>query len=68
MNVIDFIFKLLHIANISLLIILTLPCSPYIPADYAHSFVDCDHIYLDYTNFFTNYANKYDDCVNTPDD
>ncbi len=45
-----------------------MPCSPYIPIDYAHSFVDCDHTYLDYTNFYANCANKYDDCANTLND
>jgi hypothetical protein len=68
MNATNFIFQLLHIVNLSLLYVLTPPCSTYIPIDYAYSFVDHDHTFVDYTNFFTNCANKYDDCANPFDD
>jgi hypothetical protein len=76
MDVIDFIFQLLHIINLLRLIVLTPPHSPCIPfADYAHSStdcvnssIDCDHTFVDCTNFSIDYANKSDDCANTLDE
>ncbi len=50
MNVINFIFQLLHIHNLLTLVVLTPPCSPCTP------FVDCAHL-------SANYDNAYADCI-----
>ncbi len=76
MNTTNFIFWLLHIANLLLLIVLIPPCSPCIPstncahssANYVDSPIDYDHAFVDYTNFFVECANKSNDCVKTLDD
>jgi hypothetical protein len=69
MNVVDFIFRLLHIHNLPTLFILIPLCSPCTPfADYAHLFANYEDTFSDCTNFSTNYAHNFDDCVNTLDD
>jgi hypothetical protein len=76
MNATNFIFCLLHIANLLLLVVLTPLHSPCIPSiDCANSFANCvnssldyDHTSIDYTNFSNDYSNKFDDCVKTPND
>jgi hypothetical protein len=62
MNVVDFIFRLLHIRKRSTLFILTplrSPCTPF--ANYAHLSTDYGNTFSDCTNFSI-------DCVNTPND
>jgi hypothetical protein len=69
MNVINFIFRLLHIHNLPTLPILIpfhLPCTPSI--DYAHLFTNCENTSSDCINFLNDYAHNSDDCVNTLDD
>jgi hypothetical protein len=62
MNIIDFIFWLLHICNrptLSVLTPLRSPCTTSI--DYAHLSIDYGNTSGDYTNFFV-------DCANIPND
>jgi hypothetical protein len=67
MNATNFIFWLLHIANLPSLAILTPPCSPYRPSiDCAHlstncvnSFVDCDNTFANYGNFLIYEYNQW---------
>ncbi len=69
MNVVDFVFRLLHIYNLPTSSVLIPLCSPYTPFDdYAHLFVDYENTSGDWTNFSTNYAHNYDDYANTFDD
>jgi hypothetical protein len=68
-NAIDFIFRLLHIANLRFLIVLFPLCSPCIPlVDCAHLFIECDHTFIDCIEFFIDCVNKSNDYVKTHDD
>jgi hypothetical protein len=69
MNVVDFIFWLVHICNHPTFSLSTPLCSPYtLFVDRAHLFVDCENTFGDCINFFIDYAHNFDDCVNTFDD
>jgi hypothetical protein len=62
MNVVDFIFRWLHIYNLLTLSVLTplhLPCTP---------FADCENTSFECTDFFVYYAHNSNDCANTPND
>jgi hypothetical protein len=62
MNVVDFIFRLLHIhkhPTLSVLIPLRLPSTP---------FANCAHLYDDYENTFGDCTNFFANCAITPDD
>jgi hypothetical protein len=74
MNVVDFIFQLLHIHNLCTLIVLTpfhSPCTPstnncaHLFIDYVNSSIDCINTYVDCINLFAERGNKSDDCANT---
>ncbi len=68
-NALDSIFRLIHIPNVPMLIILIPPYLLFMLfVDYGHLFVDCVNSSIDYDNTSANYTNKYDDYVNTPDD
>jgi hypothetical protein len=73
MNVVDFIFQLLHIRNLPTLFVL-IPlrssCTPSV--DYAHLFGDYENTFNDYIDFSidcahnsNDNANIIDDCANT---
>jgi hypothetical protein len=72
MNIIDFIFWLLHIRNcltlsvLSTLIPLHSPCTTSI--GYAHLSPNCENTYGDCIDFSDDYAHNSDDCVNTLND
>jgi hypothetical protein len=69
MNVIDFIFQLLHICNHPTLFVLTSLCLPYTPyVNCAHLFTDYENTSGDYTEFSFDYAHNFDDYVNTFND
>ncbi len=59
MDIIDFIFRLLHISNLPSLVVLIPPCLAYTPfvecvhfsIDYVNSSIDCDNIFTNYTDF-----------------
>ncbi len=68
-NASNSIFRLVHIPNVPMLIILTplhLPCMPSI--NYAHLFVDHVNSSVGCGNTSTHHINKFDDYTNTPDD
>jgi hypothetical protein len=69
MNVIDFIFQLLHIRNLLTLFVLTPLHSPYTPfVDYAHLYANYENTFNDCINFSIDYALNSNDYVNTLDD
>jgi hypothetical protein len=67
MNVVNFIFQLLHILNFLTLVVLIPPCLPYTPSiNCAHlhvycvnSSADCDNTFAKCTKKFDAYANLY---------
>ncbi len=69
MNVIDFIFWLLHIYNLLTLFLLTPLCLPCMPStDCSQLSIDYDNTFGDYSNLFANCAHNYNDCENIPND
>ncbi len=62
MNIIDFIFRLLHIRNLPTLSVLIPFRSPYTPS------IDYAHLFADYENTSNDCANLFVDCANTPND
>jgi hypothetical protein len=66
MNIVDFIFRLLHICNLLKLSILTPFCPPYTPfVDFAHLFIDYENTFGDCTIFSIDSAHNFDDYANT---
>jgi hypothetical protein len=66
MNVVDFIFRLLHICNhptLSILIPFRSSCT--LSINCAHLSIDYENTYGDYIDFFVDYAHNSNDCANT---
>jgi len=53
MNALDFIFRLFHIPNVPIVVVLTPPRLFYMPS------IDCANLYADYVNSFVDYGNKF---------
>jgi hypothetical protein len=67
MNVVDFIFRLLHIRTRPILSVLTPLCLPYTCfTNYAHLSIDYESTFGECTYFFANFAHNFDDCANIP--
>jgi hypothetical protein len=67
MNMVDFIFRLLHICIRLILSVLTPLRLPYTCfANDAHLSIDCENTSGECTCFFANFAHNFDDCANIP--